>query len=207
MLSTGTVIDGRYEIVAPLAEGGMGAVFRARRCLLGDEVALKIVRAELGSDSAPRERFLRESRACAQLRHPNIVSILDYSVDGEGRPYLVMELLNGNSLRQEIQQRGPMPLEEVQEIIAPLCGALQLAHDQGILHRDLKPANIVAHNFGGGTRAHKIVDFGLVREISSDSTRLTGAHQFVGTVTYAAPEQVTGRDDGRAIGSGTASRS
>ena len=170
----------------------MGAVFRARRRLLGDEVALKIVRADLGSDSAPRERFLRESRACAQLRHPNIVSILDYSVDTEGRPYLVMELLNGNSLRQEIGKRGPLPLDEVQEIIAPLCGALQLAHDQGILHRDLKPANIVAHDFGGGTRAHKIVDFGLVREISSDSTRLTGAHQFVGTFTYAAPEQVMG---------------
>jgi serine/threonine protein kinase len=192
VLSTGTVIDGRYEIVAPLAEGGMGAVFRARRRLLGDEVALKIVRAELGADQAPRERFLRESRACAQLRHPNIVSILDYSVDAEGRPYLVMELLNGNSLRQEIMKRGPLPLDEVQEIIAPLCGALQLAHDQGILHRDLKPANIVAHDFGGGTRTHKIVDFGLVRELTSDSTRLTGAHQFVGTFTYAAPEQVIG---------------
>ena len=192
MLSAGTVIDGRYEIVAPLAEGGMGAVFRARRRLLGDEVALKIVRADLGSDPSPRERFLRESRACAQLRHPNIVSILDYSVDAEGRPYLVMELLNGNSLRQEIMTRGPLPLDEVQQIIAPLCGALQLAHDQGILHRDLKPANIVAHDFGGGTRAHKIVDFGLVRELSSDSTRLTGAHQFVGTFTYAAPEQVIG---------------
>jgi serine/threonine protein kinase len=103
-----------------------------------------------------------------------------------------MELLNGNSLRQEIMTRGPLPLDEVQQIIAPLCGALQLAHDQGILHRDLKPANIVAHDFGGGTRAHKIVDFGLVRELSSDSTRLTGAHQFVGTFTYAAPEQVIG---------------
>jgi serine/threonine protein kinase len=192
VLGAGTVIDGRYEIVAPLAEGGMGAVFLARRQLLGDEVAIKIVRAESAKDQGARERFLRESRACAQLRHPNIVSILDYSLDAEGRPYLVMELLNGRSLREELAARGPLPLHEVQAIIVPLCAALQLAHDQGILHRDLKPGNIVAHDFGGGTRTHKIVDFGLVRDMSSDSTRLTGAHQFVGTFTYAAPEQVLG---------------
>jgi serine/threonine protein kinase len=192
VLAAGTIIDGRYEIVAPLAEGGMGAVFRARRRLLGDDVALKIVRSDIGGDQAARARFLRESRACAQLRHPNIVSILDYNVDADGRPFLVMELLNGLSLREEIARRGALPLDEVQTIIAPLCSALQLAHDQGLLHRDLKPANIVAHDFGGGTRVHKIVDFGLVRALSSDSTRLTGSHQFVGTVSYAPPEQILG---------------
>jgi serine/threonine protein kinase len=192
VLSAGTIVDGRYEIVAALAKGGMGAVFRARRRLLGDEVAIKIVRTEFGWDAGARERFLRESRTCAQLRHPNIVSILDYNLDAEGHPFLVMELLNGPSLREEIFARGSLPLAEVQQIIAPLCGALQLAHDNGILHRDLKPANIVAHDFGGGTRAHKIVDFGLVRELSSDSTRLTGSDQFLGTLTYASPEQVRG---------------
>jgi serine/threonine protein kinase len=160
--------------------------------LLGDDVALKIVRSEFARDRGARERFLRESRACAQLRHPNIVSILDYNVDAEGRPFLVMELLNGRSLRQEVGARGALPLEEVQRILLPICNALQLAHDHGILHRDLKPANIVAHDFGGGLRAHKIVDFGLVRDLRSDSTRLTAANLFVGTFTYAAPEQVQG---------------
>jgi serine/threonine-protein kinase len=196
VLAAGTVVDGRYEIVEPLGEGGMGAVFRARRRLLGDEVALKIVRSDIGGDQAARERFLRESRACARLRHPNIVSILDYNLDANGRPFLVMELLNGRSLRQEIAARGPLPIAEVQAIVAPLCGALQLAHDQGLLHRDLKPANIVAHDFGGGMRVHKIVDFGLVRTMTSDSTRITGAHQFVGTVSYAPPEQILGGDAG-----------
>ena len=194
VLAVGTIVDGRYEIIEPLAEGGMGAVFRARRRLLGDEVALKIVRSDIGGDQSARDRFLRESRACAQLRHPNIVSILDYNLDADGRPFLVMELLNGRSLRQEIGMRGPLPIGEVQAIVGPLCGALQLAHDQGILHRDLKPANVVAHDFGGGTRVHKIVDFGLVRVQTSDSTRVTGAHQFVGTLTYASPEQFLGRD-------------
>jgi serine/threonine protein kinase len=192
MLPPGTIVDDRYEIIEPLAEGGMGSVFRARRCLLGDEVAIKIVRADMGGDEAARERFLREGRACAQLRHPNIVSILDYNLDDRGRPFLVMELLNGRSLRQEIGMRGPLPIEEVQAIILPLCSALQLAHGQGILHRDMKPANIVSHDFGGGTRVHKIVDFGLVRVQSSDSTRLTEQHQFVGTFNYASPEQILG---------------
>jgi serine/threonine protein kinase len=196
VLSVGTILDGRYEILEPLAEGGMGAVYRARRRLLGDEVAIKIVRSEFGGDPSTRERFLREARGCAQLRHPNIVSILDYNVDTDGRPFLVMELLNGRSLRQEIAARGVLPIDEVQAIVGPLCGALQLAHDQGLLHRDLKPANIVAHDFGGGTRTHKIVDFGLVRAQSSDATRLTAADQFVGTFTYAAPEQMLTGDVG-----------
>ena len=170
----------------------MGAVFRARRRLLGDEVAIKIVRAESAGSQDARERFLRESRACAQLRHPNIVSILDFNLDAEGRPFLVMELLNGPSLRQEIEARAPMAIADVQAIVLPICGALQAAHDHGVLHRDLKPANIVAHDFGGGTRVYKLVDFGLVREMRSEETRLTAAHEFVGTFTYAPPEQLTG---------------
>ncbi len=193
VLTTGSVLDGRYEILEPLAEGGMGAVYRARRTLLGDEVAVKVMRAEFAADPASKERFFRESRACAQLRHPNIVSILDFNLDAEGRPFLVMELLNGRSLRQEIAARGPLPLAEAVSTIVPLSTALHLAHERGILHRDLKPANIVAHDFGGGTRAHKIVDFGLaqIRE-ASDATRLTSEHQFLGTISYASPEQLTG---------------
>jgi serine/threonine-protein kinase len=97
----------------------MGAVFRARRRLLGDEVAVKIVRAESAGYESARERFLRESRACAQLRHPNIVSILDFNLDAEGRPFLVMELLNGSSLRQEIAERAPFAIDDMQAIVLP----------------------------------------------------------------------------------------
>ncbi len=192
VLAIGQVLDGRYEILAPLAEGGMGAVYRARRLLLGDEVAIKIVRA---ADAGPGaiERFLRESRACARLRHPNIVSILDYNADEPGHPFLVMELLNGRSIKDEIAERGPLTLAQAQAIVPPLCAALHLAHSSGIVHRDLKPANIVAHEFAPGERVYKIVDFGLanMRE-SADETRLTGAHQFLGTIAYASPEQISG---------------
>jgi serine/threonine protein kinase len=198
VLSIGQILDGRYEILAPLAEGGMGAVYRARRLLLGDEVAIKIVRAD-HAGPGPVERFMRESRACARLRHPNIVSILDFNADQPDRPFLVMELLNGRSIKEEIGERGRLSLDDVQAIVPPLCAALHLAHRHGIVHRDLKPANIVAHEFAPGERVYKIVDFGLanIRE-SADETRLTGAHQFVGTIAYASPEQLTGGTvDGR----------
>ena len=194
MIPVGTILDNRYEVLGLIAEGGMGAVYRARRTRLGDEVAVKIVRPADDSRTL-RERFLRESRAAAGLHHPNIVSILDYSVDGEGRPFLVMELLNGPSLRQEIAVAGALGAEAVRRFIPPICAALQTAHDAGIFHRDIKPANIVAHRFGAGERAYKLVDFGLaaLKDTGADETRLTGAFMFVGTVAYAAPEQVEGQ--------------
>ena len=192
MLSVGQILDGRYEILAPIAEGGMGAVYRARRILLGDEVAIKVILADV-QGPGPLERFVRESRACAQLRHPNIVSIFDYNADDPQRPFLVMELLSGPSLKDELAQRHRLALADLQRIVPPVCSALSLAHSRGIVHRDLKPANIVAHDFGGGERVHKVVDFGVatIRQIN-DETRLTGSQQFLGTVAYAPPEQLTG---------------
>jgi serine/threonine-protein kinase len=203
MLSPGTRIDDRYEIIAPLGSGGMGQVFRARRLRLDDEVAIKVM--QTGPEAPPpelRERFLRESKACAQLRHPNIVGILDFGFHGaaaEGgvpsrmQPYMVMELLSGPSLADEIDLESPMPAAKVAAIIKPVAAALQLAHDYGITHRDLKPANIVAHRYESGERVYKVIDFGLAAlQVASDQTRLTSPALFLGTLAYAAPEQVRG---------------
>jgi serine/threonine-protein kinase len=193
MLSAGTLLDGRYEILGPLGEGGMGAVYRAARPLLGDEVAVKVMRASFDAPSDGRQRFLRESRACAQLRHPNIVTILDFNVDPTGQPYLVMELLSGPSLREELELSGPMTPEAVAAILTPVASALQLAHDRGITHRDLKPANIVAHRFESGERVYKVIDFGLVSiKDASGEQHLTDPNMFMGTMAYAAPEQIRG---------------
>ena len=181
MLTPGSVIDERYEIIAPLAEGGMGAVYRARRRLLGDEVAIKVVLNDATELSA-RDRFLRESRIAASLRHPSIVSIFDFDMPPGGEPYLVMELLSGPSLREEIDARGRLEVADVQRIMPGICAALELAHAHGVVHRDLKPANIVAHEYEPGRRIYKLVDFGVanLRETSIE-TRLTAAHEFVGT--------------------------
>ncbi len=193
MLSVGDILDNRYEILAPLAEGGMGAVYRARRTLLGDEVAIKVVLGDHGEGPA-RDRFLRESRVAASLRHPSIVSILDFDMPPGGQPYLVMELLSGPSLREELDSRRRMDVGDVQRIMPGICAALQLAHSHDVVHRDIKPANIVAHEYQGGQRAYKLVDFGIANlRQTADETRLTATHQFVGTVSYAPPEQLSGR--------------
>ncbi len=190
MLAAGHILDGRYEIVSIIASGGMGAVYRARRTLLLDEVAIKVILTDHSVPSV-RERFMRESRASARLRHPNIVSILDFDIDSSGNPFLVMELLSGPCLKDEIAARRRLEVADVQRIVPQLCNALQLAHSNGIVHRDLKPANIVRHDFPGGEQVYKIVDFGIAAiRGSSDETRLTGADQFVGTIAYSSPEQL-----------------
>jgi serine/threonine protein kinase len=198
VFTAGTVVDGRYEILGPLGSGGMGQVFRARRVKLGDEVALKAMHpADFGPEAA--ERFLRESRACAQLRHPHIVSILDYDVDSGGQPFLVMELLSGPSLREEIDLGGAFAPERAIAVLDAVGGAVQLAHDHGITHRDLKPANIVAHDYGSGGRLYKVIDFGLAAlKQPADATRLTLPFMFLGTLAYAPPEQLAGETVGPA---------
>ena len=195
MLAPGARIDDRYEIIDALGSGGMGHVYRARRLRLGDDVAIKVMQATPDAPPESRERFLRESRACAQLRHPNIVGILDFGFDGANQPYMVMELLSGPSLREEIDLEAPMAPERVAAILGPVASALQLAHDRGITHRDLKPANIVAHRYESGERVYKVIDFGLAAmKATGDQTRLTDPRFFLGTLAYAAPEQMRGED-------------
>lgn len=199
MLSPGAKIDDRYEIIDALGSGGMGHVYRARRLHLGDDVAIKVMQATPDAPPESRDRFLRESRACAQLRHPNIVNLLDFGFDSTNQPYMVMELLSGPSLREEIHLEAPMSPQRVVAILDSVASALQMAHDRGITHRDLKPANIVAHRYDSGERVYKVIDFGLAAmKATGDQTRLTNPDFFLGTVAYAAPEQLRGEDVGAA---------
>jgi serine/threonine-protein kinase len=195
VLGPGARIDDRYEIIDALGSGGMGHVYRARRFRLGDEVAIKVMQATADTPPEMRERFLRESRACAQLRHPNIVGLLDFGFDTANQPFMVMELLSGPSLREEIDLEAPMSPARVAAILGPVGAALQLAHDRGITHRDLKPANIVAHRYESGERVYKVIDFGLAAmKATNDQTRLTDPQFFLGTLAYAAPEQMRGEE-------------
>jgi serine/threonine protein kinase len=173
-----------YEIEGTLGEGGMGGVYRARDATLGRPVALKLIRSQSLSAEG-RERFLREARACSAINHPNIVTVYAAGEDN-GRPYLAMEFLEGQTLR-EIIEEGPVPWEKALRWAVDLLDALGRLHQEGIVHRDLKPENILITSEG----RVKLMDFGIAHMGSAKT--LTQAGTSLGTAHYMSPEQAAGR--------------
>jgi serine/threonine-protein kinase len=189
--AVGRVIADRYEIVAPLKEGGMGQVYVALQRSLERKVALKLIRPDLQSDERTSQRFFVEARAASQLNHPNVVSIYDFGrcEDGEQELYLVMELLAGPDLRA-VMDGGAMPTPRIIDIVCQMLAGLAEAHDHNITHRDMKPENIVLQTTRRGGDLVKVIDFGVAKTARSNKITLTG--QFVGTPWYSAPEQAEG---------------
>ncbi|MFN2416977.1 MAG: protein kinase [Pyrinomonadaceae bacterium] len=194
----GRVLDGKYEIVSPLGTGGMGAVYRARRVHIGDEVAVKILHQRLTSDEKLVERFRREARAAAQLHHPQVVTIHDY---GEGRgadgfAYIVMELVRGESLRELLRREGRLDARRAVSLMRDVCAGVGAAHRRGIVHRDIKPDNIIVTPADEDRPAEsvKVVDFGIakLRDMAAETSTLTEAGTMVGTLFYMSPEQCKG---------------
>jgi eukaryotic-like serine/threonine-protein kinase len=193
------VVDNKYRIEQLLARGGMGAVYRARDVRLDRLVALKVVRAELLGDADARQRFRREAQIVAGLQHPSIVSIFDYGTFADGGAYLVMELVRGEDLRRVLQREGWVEPDRALLILNAVCGAMEVAHREGVLHRDLKPENIL---LPGGPVVAKVLDFGVakvVREdigeretIAADGSLITAPGMIIGTPAYMAPEQLRG---------------
>jgi serine/threonine-protein kinase len=173
---------GKYEIVAELGQGGMGVVYKARDLILERLVALKTVTPELVSNPEILKRFYREAKSAGALQHPNIVTIYDLGA-ADGRPYIAMEFVEGESLQDIISRRAKIPLAAKLKLVQQVCEGLSYAHKQGLVHRDVKPANILVTNDGNV----KVVDFGLVHW---ESTNLTQAGAFLGTIHYASPEQI-----------------
>ena len=176
----------QLEIIAFLGRGGMGAVYKARQPRLDRLVALKLLSPEKQGDAQFAERFEREARALARLNHSKIVAVYDFG-DAQGRYYLLMEFVDGLTLRQLLRTRRMTP-EEALAIVPHICEALQYAHDQGIVHRDIKPENILIDQQG----RVKIADFGIAKLLGPEREEqaLTGGGQVVGTPHYMAPEQV-----------------
>lgn len=199
-LSSGTKL-GSYQILASVGAGGMGEVYRARDSRLERDVAIKILPEHIATEADAQQRFARESKALAALSHPNIVSIFDFGAES-GTVYAVMELLEGETLRQRLQ-RGPLSATKAAEIAMCIADGLAAAHSKGIVHRDLKPENIFLTREG----RVKILDFGLARMRQSVSdeaptmdygTNRTSPGTVLGTTGYMAPEQVRGHGtDGR----------
>ena len=181
----GRLLDGRYQVEALVALGGMATVYRAIDTRLDRRVALKVMHADLARDEDFVGRFIGEAKSAARLSHPNVVSVYDQGRDGP-YPYLAMEYLPGRTLRDLLGERGWFPPREALAIMVPLLSGLAAAHTAGIVHRDVKPENVLIAPDG-----HlKVVDFGLARALSVSSQTRTGV--IIGTVAYLAPEQVTG---------------
>jgi serine/threonine protein kinase len=183
-------IVGNYRIMEPLGEGGMGTVFRVEHTVLGRSYALKVLRSKVvDRDPTAAQRFLREARAAARVRHPNIVDVFDFGYLGDGRPYFVMELLEGESLTDRVA-RGALDIGEVVGIARQMALGLAVVHDHGVIHADVTPSNALV--VSGDPITVKLVDFGLASlagELSADDEE----QDFVlGTPAYISPEQLRG---------------
>ncbi|MDO4928319.1 MAG: PASTA domain-containing protein [Corynebacterium sp.] len=183
-LTVGSLLEGRYRIEADIATGGMSTVYRCVDTRLGRMVAAKVMDKRYHNDPVFRKRFEREAQAMAQLSHPCLVNVYDYSAEAD-QIFLIMELITGGTLRELLAERGPMPPHAAVAVMRPTLTGLKVAHDAGMVHRDIKPDNVlinVDHQI-------KLADFGLVRAISESQAT---TDQIVGTVSYLSPEQILG---------------
>lgn len=185
----GAVLDGRYRINTMIATGGMSAVYRGLDLRLDRPVALKVMDSRYAGDTQFLTRFQREARAVARLKDPGLVAVYDQGIDGQ-HPFLVMELIEGGTLRELLRERGPMPPHAVAAVLRPVLGGLAVAHRAGLVHRDIKPENVLISDEG----EVKIADFGLVRAVAE--AKITSTSVILGTAAYLSPEQVSTGDAG-----------
>jgi len=183
----GTTLNGRYRLEARIGTGGMSSVYRAIDETLERPVAIKLMNREIASDSDQLERFRREARAVAQLSHPHIVGVIDYGED-QGRPYIVLEYVEGETLKERIRRNGELDVSEAVAYAIEIARALGAAHARHIVHRDVKPQNVLIDEEGSA----KVTDFGIARSLDDDG--LTADGRVLGTTDYVSPEQALGHD-------------
>ena len=193
------VLAARYHIDRRLGQGGLGTVYAAMDTALDRRVAVKVIRHDLVTKDDIARRFHVEARLAAAFVHPNVVTVHDFGVAG-GRPFLVMELLDGTTLRDELQRQGPLPPAQAVRILRHVCAAVETAHRRQLIHRDLKPENIFLARSDAG-EVTKVLDFGIAKMLADDNTSErrsgtvgTGPGVIVGTLRYMAPEQLRGEE-------------
>jgi CheY-like chemotaxis protein len=205
-LRAGLVLDGRYRLESKIGSGNFGTVFKARHMELDHTVAVKVLRTAAGTDPDAMARFRREGISACRVRHPNAVSILDSGLTARGVAYLVMELLAGYPLEEDMKGGHALPLARSLRIARAVCDALAAAHRAGIVHRDIKPGNVFLHQ-AGGQEVPKVLDFGIAKIAGSAALqqKVTLDGWIVGTPAYMAPErfgadEVTGEADVYSVG-------
>jgi serine/threonine protein kinase len=202
--SEGTVIRGKYRIVAKIGEGGMGAVYKAMHMHFNEACALKVMAPNLANDAGLVKRFGREAIIARKLRHINAVKVEDFDETEDGRPFIVMEYIEGQSLKSLMTAAGPLPVARACSIIKQAAAALDAAHQLGLIHRDIKPDNIVLV-VSNGREVAKVLDFGIAKiqgaNANTSGMALTATGMVIGTPPYMSPEQARGADsegiDGR----------
>ena len=186
------LVGGRYELGDLIGYGGMAEVHRGRDVRLGRDVAIKVLRADLARDPSFLNRFRREAQSAAGLNHPSIVSVYDTGEDvgaeGTTQPYIVMEYVEGRTLRDILKTEGRLPPRRAMEIVADVSAALDFSHRAGLVHRDVKPANVMITHSG----AVKVMDFGIARAVADNSATVTQTANVIGTAQYLSPEQARG---------------
>lgn len=190
MTSLGRVIAQRYRMLYPLGQGGMGSVWVGEHIELNTSVAVKFIDTRLAADEQARKRFRREAQAAAALNGQHVVQVFDYGID-DGDPYIVMELLDGETLATRLAREGSLDVEDTARMVAQVAKGLARAHEQGIVHRDLKPENIFLVS-DDDTFSVKLLDFGVAKILGSVSDVLTQPGFVVGTIHYTSPEQLHG---------------
>ncbi|MCB0829309.1 MAG: serine/threonine protein kinase, partial [Solirubrobacterales bacterium] len=182
----GTVLSDRYRLEAKLGSGGMSTVYLARDEVLDRPVAVKLMHREMTEQPDQLERFNQEARAVAKLSNPNVVAVIDAGED-QGRPYIVLEYVQGETLKQRISRVGALDATEALAYGLEVAQGLGVAHERNMVHRDVKPQNVLIDSTG---RA-KLTDFGIARELNDEGVTATG--RVIGTTDYVAPEQAMGK--------------
>ena len=189
--AVGSVLDERYEITGLLGQGGMGHVLSARHVVLGQRLAIKVLRREMTRDEEIVERFRREARAASAIGHVGIVAVKDFGTLASGASYYVMEHVEGVSLADLVRDEGPFTIARAVDVVRQIADALGAAHAAGIVHRDVKPENVLLTTFHGRPDHVKVLDFGIAK--LDFASRLSGAHRVLGTPAYMSPEQCRGQ--------------
>lgn len=186
----GIVLDGKYRIEERLGRGGMGAVYRARHLLIGDTVAIKVLRTDLAESRDAVERLRREARAARHLRNPHVIQVIDFSATADGLVYLVMDFVDGQSLRELLARESRLEPVRAAVLVTQIAGALDDAHAHGIVHRDLKPDNVMVETLADGSEFVRVLDFGIAK-LGGDTrpSTLTADDVILGTPCYLSPEQ------------------
>jgi serine/threonine protein kinase len=191
-LLPGTAV-GDYDIEGEIGHGGMGVVYRATHPVIGKQAAIKVLRRDMAKNRDTVERFIQEARSVNQIGHPNIVDIFAFGTLADGRPYLMMDLLGGESLRARLR-RGPLHLSEAASVLDEVAFALAATHAKGIVHRDLKPDNVFLVERQGRWPEVKLLDFGLAKLVTAENAPVrTHTGIMLGTPDYMAPEQIRRR--------------